>query len=250
MLPSMAAERYVIGIDCSTTATKAVVWDEMGHSVAEGRATFPLDAPRPGWYEQDAEEWWRSITTALKEAASRVDANRIRALGITHQRESFVCTDGEGHPLRQAILWLDARSYREVDRYGSDRIHEITGKPPSMTPALYKLFWLRENEPELLERTSRILDVHAFLVRRLTGEWRTSWPCADPLGLLDMRSFDWSDEILGEIGLGREQMVELSPPAPSWASSTSTWRRRRGSGRDCRSSAAPETGRQPASGPT
>ncbi len=208
----MAAERYVIGIDCSTTATKAVVWDELGHSVAEGRATFPLDAPRPGWYEQDAEEWWRSITRALREATSRVDAGRIQALGITHQRESFVCTDGEGNPLRQAILWLDARSYREVDRYGSDRIHEITGKPPSVTPALYKLLWLRENEPELLERTSRILDVHAFLVRRLTGEWRTSWPCADPLGLLDMRSFDWSDEILGEIGLGREQMVELSPP--------------------------------------
>jgi xylulokinase len=208
----MAAEGYVIGIDCSTTATKAVVWDKRGRSVAEGRATFPLEAPRPGWYEQDAEEWWGSITTALKEAASRVDANSIRALGITHQRESFVCTDEEGHPLRHAILWLDARSYREVDRYGSHRFHEITGKPPSMTPALYKLFWLRENEPELLDRTSRVLDVHAFLVRRLTGEWRTSWASADPLGLLDMRSFDWSDEILGEIGLGREQMAELSPP--------------------------------------
>jgi xylulokinase len=212
VLSSMAAERYVIGIDCSTTATKAVVWDEMGNSVAEGRAAFPLDAPRPGWYEQDAEEWWRSITTALKEAAARVDTARIRALGITHQRESFVCTDEEGRPLRQAILWLDARSYREVDQYGSDRLHEITGKPPSMTPALYKLFWLRTNEPELLDRTSRVLDVHAFLVHRLTGEWRTSWACADPLGLLDMQSFNWSDEILGEIGLERSQMVQLSPP--------------------------------------
>ena len=69
----MAAERYVIGIDCSTTATKAVVWDERGNSVAEGRAAFPLEAPRPGWYEQDAEEWWRSVKTALKEAAARVD---------------------------------------------------------------------------------------------------------------------------------------------------------------------------------
>jgi xylulokinase len=208
----MAAERYVIGIDCSTTATKAVVWDEMGNSVAEGRAAFPLESPRSGWYEQDAEKWWRSIMTALKEAAARVDTGLIRAIGITHQRESFVCTDDEGRPLRQAILWLDARSYREVDRYGSDRFHEITGKPPSMTPALYKLFWLRTNEPELLDRTSRVLDVHAFLVRRLTGEWRTSWACADPLGLLDMQSFDWSDEILGEIGLERGQMVELSPP--------------------------------------
>ena len=208
----MAAEQYVIGIDCSTTATKAVVWDERGRSVAEGRATFPLGAPRPGWYEQDAEEWWASTRSALKEAAAQVDTNRIRALGITHQRESFVCTDEGGRPLRQAILWLDARSYREVDRYGSDRLHEITGKPPSMTPGLYKLFWLRENEPELFGRTSRVLDVHAFLVHRLTGEWRTSWACADPLGLLDMRTFDWSDEVLEELGLERKQLVELSPP--------------------------------------
>ncbi len=208
----MAPAQYVIGIDCSTTATKAVVWDAEGNSVAEGRAAFPLSVPRPGWYEQDADEWWRSTKTALKEAASKVDPGSIRALGITHQRESFVCTDEDGNPLRRAILWLDARSYDEVDRHGSDRLHEITGKPPSMTPALYKLFWLRANEPELLDRTARVLDVHAFLVHRLTGEWRTSWACADPLGLLDMRSFDWSDEVIGEVGLERGHLCELAPP--------------------------------------
>jgi xylulokinase len=208
----MALARYVIGIDCSTTATKAVVWDEEGNSVAEGRAAFPLASPRPGWYEQDAEDWWTSTRTALQEATARVDAGSIKAIGITHQRESFVCTDENGRPLRQAILWLDARSYDEVERYGSDRLHEITGKPPSMTPALYKLFWLRANEPDLFARTSRVLDVHAFLVRRLTGEWRTSWACADPLGLLDMRSFEWSEEVLGEVGLEGGQLPEVSAP--------------------------------------
>ncbi len=208
----MTEDSYVIGIDCSTTATKAVVWDGRGNTVAEGRAAFPLATPRPGWYEQDAEEWWRSTRTALQEAAAKVDPGRVRALGITHQRESFVCTDEDGRPLRRAILWLDARSHKEVDRYGSEKLHEITGKPPSMTPALYKLFWMRDNEPELLRRTARVLDTHAFLVHRLTGEWRTSWACADPLGLLDMRSFDWSEEVLAEVGLEREQLCELSPP--------------------------------------
>ena len=141
-----------------------------------------------------------------------MDPDRIRALGITHQRESFVCTDEKGSPVRKAILWLDARSHDEVERYGTDRLHEITGKPPSMTPALYKLFWLRANEPEVLDRTARVLDVHAFLVHRLTGEWRTSWASADPLGLLDMRTLDYSDEVLGEVGLGREQLAALSAP--------------------------------------
>ena len=80
----MSSARYVIGIDCSTTATKAVVWDERGRSVAEGRGTFPLLSPHPGWYEQDAEEWWRSIKTALKEAAGKIDPRNVKALGLTY----------------------------------------------------------------------------------------------------------------------------------------------------------------------
>lgn len=207
----MAAD-YVVGVDSSTTATKAVVWDPEGRAVAEGRATFPMAMPHSGWHEQNAEDWWCSTKTALKAAASKVDPSRIAAIGITHQRESFVCTDGDGHPLRPAILWLDGRAYGEVKRYGSERVHEITGKPPDATPAFYKLLWLREHEPDLLGRTAKVLDVHAFLVHRLTGEWSTSWACADPLGLLDMRSFDWSDELLSDIGLLREQLPGLVPP--------------------------------------
>ncbi len=206
------ATDYVIGVDSSTTATKAVVWDREGNAVAEGRATFPLSQPHPGWGEQNAEDWWRSTKTALKEAAAQVDPRRIRAVGLTHQRESFVCANEDGTPLRAAILWLDARSYDEVDRYGSEKLHEITGKPPDVTPALYKLFWLRDHEPDILDRTSRVLDVHGFLVGRLTGNWRTTWACADPLGLVDMRGFDWSDETLAEVGLSREQLPELTPP--------------------------------------
>lgn len=206
------AKDYVIGVDSSTTATKAVVWDREGNAVAEGRATFPLSQPHPGWGEQNAEDWWRSTKTALREAAAQVDSRRIRAVGLTHQRESFVCADEDGTPLRAAILWLDARSYDEVGRYGSEKLHEITGKPPDVTPALYKLFWLRDHEPDILDRASRVLDVHGFLVGRLTGNWRTTWACADPLGLVDMRGFDWSDETLAEVGLSREQLPELAPP--------------------------------------
>ncbi|MFL5665649.1 MAG: FGGY-family carbohydrate kinase [Ktedonobacteraceae bacterium] len=208
----MASTDYVIGIDCSTTATKAVVWDLNGAPIADGRATFPLSTPQPGWHEQDAEDWWRATRTALREAAAKVDISRIKAIGLTHQRESFVCVNADGRPLRAAILWLDARSADEVARYGSEHIHQITGKPPDPTPALYKLYWLRNHEPGLLERTAKVVDVHAFLVHCFTGHWRTSWASADPLGLIDMQRFDWSDEILRDLGITREQMCELVPP--------------------------------------
>jgi xylulokinase len=208
----MASADYVIGIDCSTTATKAVVWDREGNAVAEGRGTFSLSTPQPDWGEQNAEDWWRSTTTALREAARQVNTRKIGAVGITHQRETFVCLNEDDEPIRPAILWLDSRAREEVERYGSEKVHKITGKPPNPTPGFYKMLWLREHEPGTLERAAKVVDVHALLVHRMTGHWRTSWATADPLGLVDLSSFEWSDELLEMAGLSREQMCEIYPP--------------------------------------
>ncbi|MDP8901484.1 MAG: FGGY family carbohydrate kinase, partial [Actinomycetota bacterium] len=208
----MARQDYVIGIDCSTTATKAVVWDERGRAVAEGRETFGLSSPQPDWGEQNAEDWWTSTKTALRRATQVVDTRRIGAIGLTHQRETFVCANEADHPVRPAILWLDSRAREEVARYGSEEAHRITGKKPNPTVGFYKMLWLKEHEPDTMERTVKVADVHAFLVHRMTGRWRTSWATADPLGLVDMESFDYSDELLGMVGLDREHMCDLSAP--------------------------------------
>lgn len=208
----MARQDYVIGIDCSTTATKAVVWDERGNAVAEGRATFGLSTPHPDWGEQNAEDWWESTKVALRRAAQVVDTRRLGALGVTHQRETFVCLNEDDHPVRPAILWLDSRARGEVARYGSGEVHRITGKTPNPTVGLYKMLWLKENEPDAMQRTVKVADVHAFLVHRMTGHWRTSWATADPLGLVDMDGFDWSDRLLGMVGLSRDHMCDLYAP--------------------------------------
>jgi xylulokinase len=203
---------YVIGIDSSTTATKAVVWDHEGRAAAEGRAEFALVLPRPGWHEQDAEDWWRSCSAAVTQALESVDGSDVEALCLTHQRETFACLDEQGRPVRPAIVWMDVRATQEVADLGSDEIHRLTGKPPDTTPALYKLLWLREHEPETLRRTRWVVDVHAFLVHRLTGTWRTTTACADPLGLIDLERADWSDDLLARVGLSREQVPALFAP--------------------------------------
>jgi xylulokinase len=203
---------YVIGVDSSTTATKAVVWGRDGRAVADGRAEFPLVLPRPGWHEQDAEDWWRSTTTAVRRALQAVDAAEIEAIGLTHQRETFACLDEHGRAVRPAIVWMDVRATRQVERLGSDDVHRLTGKPADTTPALYKLLWLCEHEPETIRRTRWVVDVHAFLVNRLTGMWRTTTACADPLGLIDMERRDWSDDLLARVGLTRERVPALSAP--------------------------------------
>ncbi len=202
----------VIGIDCSTTASKAVVWDVQGRAVAVGRRGYGLSHVRSGWVEQHAPDWWTATSGAIAEAVAKVDASRIAGIAITHQRETFVCLDSSGEPIRPAITWMDVRATAEVDAYGTPEVHQVTGKPPNPTPAWYKLLWLKKHEPKTIARTVHVVDVAGYLVEKLTGEWATSWACADPLGLVDLRRFDYDDGLLEQAGLSRAKVSRLLPP--------------------------------------
>lgn len=211
-----AQQDLVIGVDSSTTACKAIAWDRHGRAVASARATFNLFSPQPNWFEQRAEDWWDSLCHCLREVTTQIGANRVAALCITHQRESFVPVDENAMPIRNAILWVDDRCQQELfdldQRVGSDRIHDITGKGPSTKQSLPELIWLQKHEPEVMRRAHKFVDVHAFLVKRLTGRWATSTACADPMGLVDMRVGNWAVDLMRQLNLNPDQFVEIVPP--------------------------------------
>jgi sugar (pentulose or hexulose) kinase len=95
----------VIGIDQSTTATKAIAFDRRGRIVAEGRASVPLSNPQMGWFEQEVSDWTGSVATSLKKLTRKVSKDRIAAVSISNQRESFAQFDGKGKALRPGTLW-------------------------------------------------------------------------------------------------------------------------------------------------
>ncbi len=202
----------VLAVDCSTTAAKAVAYDETGTAVAQAARPLATDQPQASWHEQDATGWWTATREALADVVAQLaGAATVGALCLTHQRETFVCVDGTGAPVRPAILWLDGRAHAEIAELGSARIHALSGKPPDTTPALYKLAWLSRHEPATLSAATRIGDVHAFLAHRLTGRWATSHASADTLGLIDLRSLTWSPELLALAGVRADQLPELVP---------------------------------------
>ena len=202
----------VIGVDASTTGAKAVVWTPDGIPLSQAKSIYPLSTPQPGWGEQNAEDWWVATANSVRRAVQTVDTSRIAAISITHQRETFACVDKDDNPLRPAMLWLDSRAIDEVEKFGTDRVHEITGKPVNLTPAWYKLLWLLTHEPETIERTHKVTDVQGFIVNRLTGDWVPSYGSADPLGVIDMSTMDYSEELLAQARLKREQFARLVAP--------------------------------------
>lgn len=208
-----ANSEVVVAVDSSTTACKALAIRADGTVLSSAQHAHHTDSPRPGWREQDAEQWWTAAVAAIRATVETLPAGaRVRALGLTHQRETFVCLDTEHRPIRPAILWLDTRAGQQVARLGSAAVHRRSGKPASTTPSFYKLAWLAEHEPDTLRCTARVLDVHGYLASRLTGADRTSWASADPTGLVDMARFDWDDTLLALAGVCREQLPELVAP--------------------------------------
>jgi len=202
----------VIGIDSSTTATKVIVWDASGKNIAEASSPIILNSPGPGYYEQNPQDWWSSAATALKRLLHKVDKERIAALSIANQRETFVALNKEGEPLRPAIIWLDERCKEQVDKFagifGEERIHKITGKPKDYAPVAYRLAWMKEHEGDLFGKVHKFCDVQAYLVYKLTGQFRTSWASADPLGIFDLENKRWSSDILRQLEIVTDQLPE------------------------------------------
>ena len=203
----------VIGIDQSTTATKAIAFDRRGHIVAEGRASVPLSNPRMGWFEQRVEDWTGSVATSLKQLTKKISKDRIAAVSISNQRESFAQFDAQNKPLRPGSLWLDERAHVEVkeiaEEVGLERLHQISGIPNDVTPCRTRCLWLAKNEPKVWTKTAKTAEVHGVVAHFLTGQWKTSTSSASPMGLLDAKSYDWSDVLMKAARLTREMLPEL-----------------------------------------
>ncbi|MGC1427424.1 MAG: FGGY-family carbohydrate kinase [Albidovulum sp.] len=206
----------VIGIDSSTSATKATAWDRTGRLIAEGREAIPMSKPMPGRFEQDPADWWTSTVSALTALCARIDSNRVAAVSISNQRETFGLFHADGRAVRPGIVWLDERAIVQAEElartFGADRLRAISGKPVDAIVPVNRMIWLREYEPENFAAATKYSDVHGYLTHCLTGNWITSVASADPSGMLDIKTRTWSGDILKAAGIPKQMMPDLARP--------------------------------------
>lgn len=205
---------YALGIDVSTTATKALVIDSEGAVVAVASSSYGYDIPRPMWTEQDPLLWWDAAVEAIGQALADGDVTGadIEAVGMTGQMHGSVLLDAEGDVVRPAILWNDQRTEAECEeirrRVGRQRLIEVTGNDALTGFTAPKLLWVANNEPENWARVRTILLPKDYVRFRLTGE-----RCVDVAGgsgtmLFDLAARTWSEEILEALGID----PSLCPP--------------------------------------
>jgi xylulokinase len=193
---------YVLGVDVSTTATKAVLIDEAGVVRGVGTSGYDFDIPHPLWSEQDPELWWTGTVGAIRSvlATTGVPGSEVAAIGLTGQMHGLVLFDARNEVLRPAILWNDQRTAAECDAIrdavGRERLIAITGNDALTGFTAPKIVWVRNQEPEVWQRIAHVLLPKDFVRLRLTGGYALDK--ADGAGtlLFDLAARDWSAEVL------------------------------------------------------
>jgi xylulokinase len=192
-----------IGIDVGTTATKGVAIDPEGTVLATEEAGYPLSTPRPGWSEQDPEDWWRATETVL--ANLRTAVGDPAGIGLSGQMHGLVALDAKDNVLRPAILWNDQRTQAECEEIestiGLERLISLTGNRALTGFTAPKLLWLRHHEPETYEKIKHVALPKDYVRLRLTGEHATDFSDASGTVLLDVANRRWSDEVLDALNI-------------------------------------------------
>jgi len=200
---------YVLGLDVSTTATKAVLVDEAGTVVGIGTSEYGFDQPQPLWSEQEPGLWWDGTIGAVRQvlAASGADPGDIAAIGLTGQMHGLVLLDASDRVLRPAILWNDQRTAHACEEIrsavGARRLIELTGNDAVTGLTAPKLVWVAHHEPAVWERAAHVLLPKDFVRLQLTGDHALDK--ADGAGtlLFDLAARDWSGEVVDALGIPR-----------------------------------------------
>ena len=199
------------GLDIGTSATKGLAVADTGEVLARAAASYPLLTPRPGWTEQDPEEWWRAASAVLEELAAA--AGPPAGIGLSGQMHGLVALDAADRPLRPAILWNDQRTAEqcsEIDGLvGRERVIRLTGNRPLTGFTAPKLLWMRRHEPELFRRIASILLPKDYVRLRLCREHACDVSDASGTLLFDVGARRWSPDMCEAL----EVPVEWLPAA-------------------------------------
>lgn len=200
---------YLLGIDVSTTATKALLIDEAGDVVAVASSEYTFDTPQPLWTEQEPALWWEGAVDSIRRVLqqTQIAPGEVAGIGLTGQMHGLVLLDEAGQVLRPAILWNDQRTGRQCEeireRLGKERLVQITGNDALTGFTAPKILWVKDHEPEYFERARHILLPKDYLRYRLTDVYATDKAGAGGTLLMDVKRRDWSDEVLEALGIPR-----------------------------------------------
>ncbi|GAB4112302.1 MAG: xylulokinase [Candidatus Caldatribacteriota bacterium] len=207
--------KHVISIDIGTTGIKTLIVNLSGKEICSEYEEYPLYCKYSGWAEQDPKDWWVAVKKGLKNVInkSRIDASNILAIGTSGLTASPVILNSDGEVLCNSFIWMDRRSINEcneiVDKIGKEKIYELTGRRPDPMFVIYKLMWIKKNEPHIFNNIYKVIQSKDYINYKLTKRIVTDYSIAATFQAMSLKSLNWEPEIFKITGIPIEIMPEI-----------------------------------------
>ncbi len=220
--------KYILTHDLGTSGNKAVLFDLNLNVISQIKIDYPLYYPKSGWAEQNADDYWEAVkkATNILITKSNINQNEIIALAFDCQMNCTIPIDNNGNPLMNSISWLDTRAAPltrmfskgiiKISGYGLKNILmflKITGGAPGFNgkDPISHLLWIKENRPEIYEKTYKFLSVKDFIIYKCTKNAVTSRDLGNTAWMMDNNpgKFVWSDKILNKFKIDKEKLPEI-----------------------------------------
>lgn len=209
--------KYILAHDLGTSGNKATLFSEDFKMMGSFISTYETDYFNGTWAEQDAEDWWQAVCITSKRLIDTlgIDPTDIAVISFSGQMMGCLCVDKSGDPLRKSIIWADQRAQNQVvqiEEHITQRdFYHIVGHRNTASYGIQKLMWIRDNEPEIYEKTYKTLNAKDFIVSRLTGKFYTDYSDGNSNGCFDLENLKWSERIIEYAGIDPDKLPELKP---------------------------------------
>lgn len=205
--------KYLLAHDIGTSGDKASLFTIDGELVRSTVASYQVTYSDGGRAEQDPQTWWEAVCQSTREIAAGIPGEAILAVSFSAQMQCCLVVDKEGQPLRPAMIWADMRAQKQanqlIDALGDDYAYQLLGHRLSPSYSIEKLMWIRDNEPEIYEKTYKMLQVKDYIIYRMTGKFVTEYSDASGTNALDLENMCWSGEVLKAAGIRQDKLPEL-----------------------------------------
>ena len=202
-----------IGIDLGTSAAKLLLMDELGEIKNVVTKEYPLEFPRPGWSQQNPEDWHKAVMEGIPELLEGFDGKAVAGIGCGGQMHGLVILDAENHVIRPAILWNDGRTAKQVDYLnnviGKQKLSALTANIAFAGFTAPKVLWIKEKEPENFAKIAKLMLPKDYVNYILTGVHACDYSDASGMLLMDVEHKCWSKEMLEICGISENQMPKL-----------------------------------------
>ena len=205
-----------LGIDVGTSGTKTLAMREDGAILAKDTVEYPIYTPKPGWSEQNPEDWWKATVQSVQAVLKKggIDPAEVKGIGLSGQMHGSVFLDADKNVIRPALLWNDQRTQAECEEIesragGRSALIDMVSNPALTGFTAPKILWLRNNEPANYEKTKQVLLPKDYVRYRLTGEFATEVSDASGTLLLDVKNRSWCQPLLYKLEIDKALLPEV-----------------------------------------